>query len=242
MIAPTDWFVSWFDSPYYHILYQHRNDQEAQLFMNNLTSFLALKKGAEIIDIPCGKGRHSLYLSTLGYNVTGLDLSLNSILSAQKFEHENLTFEVHDMRLPFTKKYDAVFNLFTSFGYFDTENDDLKVLNNFKNGLKSNGFAVIDFMNIEKAVANLVADEIKIIDGIRFFIHKKIENGFIVKSIEIDDNGAKYHFFEKVKCIDFETINNYINTVGFQLKHTFGNYNLETFDINNSDRLILVVQ
>ncbi|MDP2088366.1 MAG: class I SAM-dependent methyltransferase [Flavobacteriaceae bacterium] len=242
MNTPTDWFVSWFDSPYYHILYQHRNNDEAQFFMNNLTSFLEIPKGSEIIDIPCGKGRHSLYLSTLGFYVTGLDLSKNSILSAKKFENEQLVFDVHDMRIPFSKKYDAVFNLFTSFGYFDDDEDDLQVLTNFKNALKPNSFTVIDFINIGKAIENLVAEETKYIDGIYFHITKKLENGFIVKSIEIDDNGQKHHFFEKVKCIDFSKINSYLNIVGFKLNHTFGNYNLEPFNVKTSDRLILVVQ
>lgn len=242
MHTTTDWFVSWFDSPYYHLLYQHRNDDEAEFFMNNLTSFLAIPKGAEILDIPCGKGRHALYLSTLGYKVTGLDLSVNSIEFAKNYENEQLVFNVQDIRNPLPKKYDAVFNLFTSFGYFDTDEDDLKVLTNFKNGLKTNGFAVIDFINIDKAIKNLLAEEIKIIDGIQFHISKKLENGFIVKNIEIDDHGQKHHFFEKIKCIDFDKINNYLDTVGFKLNHTFGNYNLEAFNVKTSDRLILVVQ
>ncbi len=237
-----DWFVSWFDSTYYHILYQHRNEQEAHYFMNNLTSFMTLPKGAEILDIPCGKGRHALYLNSLGYKVTGLDLSFNSILEAKKQENEQLKFEVHDMRFPFLNKYDAVFNLFTSFGYFDADADDLKVLANFKNALKPTGFVVIDFLNIEKAIENLVAEESKLIDGIQFHITKKLENGFIVKSIEIDDNGQKHHFFEKVKCIDFAKITSYLNAIGFKINHTFGNYNLEAFDTQTSDRLIIVVQ
>lgn len=242
MSTAINWFVSWFDSPYYHILYQHRNDDEAQFFMNNLTSFLNIQKGAEIIDVPCGRGRHALYLSTMGYHVTGLDLSVNSIAFAKNHENELLTFGVHDMRNPFAKKYDAIFNLFTSFGYFDTDQDDLKVLTNFKNALKPNSFAIIDFINIEKAIENLVAEETKFIDGIYFHITKKLENGFIIKSIEIDNNGQKFHFFEKVKCMDFGKIKSYLEIVGFKLYHTFGNYNLEPFNAKTSDRLILAVQ
>ncbi|MDP3353908.1 MAG: class I SAM-dependent methyltransferase [Flavobacteriaceae bacterium] len=242
MNTSTDWFVSWFDSPYYHILYQHRNNHEAQFFMKNLTSFLAIPEGSEILDIPCGRGRHALYLSTLDYKVTGLDLSANSIEFAKNYENQQLVFDVHDIRNPFPKKYDAVFNLFTSFGYFESDDEDVQVLTNFKNALKPNRFAVIDFINIEKAIENIVSEETKLIDGIQFHISKKLENGFLIKHIEIDDKGQKYHFFEKIKCIDFKQINNYINTVGFKLKHTFGNYNLEPFNAKTSDRLILVVQ
>ncbi|MCM2301240.1 MAG: class I SAM-dependent methyltransferase [Flavobacteriaceae bacterium] len=242
MNTSTDWFVSWFDSPYYHILYQHRNDHEAQFFMKNLTSFLKIPKGSEILDIPCGRGRHALYLSTLEYQVTGLDLSVNSIDFAKNYENDQLIFDVHDIRNPFPKKYDAILNLFTSFGYFESDGEDIQVLTNFKNALKPNRFAVIDFINIEKTIENLVVDETKTIDGIQFHITKKLENGFLIKYIEINDQGQKQHFYEKVKCIDLNKINNYLNVVGFKLKHTFGNYNLESFDVKSSDRLILVVQ
>lgn len=242
MSIATEWFVSWFDSPYYHILYQHRNDTEAQLFMNNLTRFLKIPKGADVIDLPCGKGRHAKYLSELGYNVTGLDLSKNSIDHSKQYEHEFLHFDVHDMRNPLDKKYDAILNLFTSFGYFESDEEDLLVLSNFKNALKHNCFAVIDFINIEKAKAQLIAHETKIIDGIEFQITRKIVDEFIVKEITINDNGTVHHFYEKVKCIDLKKINQYLTKVGFKLIHTFGNYNLETYNEKTSDRLILVVQ
>ncbi|MCM2302560.1 MAG: SAM-dependent methyltransferase, partial [Flavobacteriaceae bacterium] len=172
----------------------------------------------------------------------GLDLSVNSIDFAKNYENDQLIFDVHDIRNPFPKEYDAILNLFTSFGYFESDEEDIQVLTNFKNALKPNRFAVIDFINIEKAIENLVAEERKFIDGIKFHITKKLENGFLIKHIEIDDCGQKQHFYEKVKCIDFNKINNYLNVVGFKLKHTFGNYNLEPFDVKTSDRLILVVQ
>ena len=110
-----NWFVSWFDTPYYHILYKDRDYSEAQLFMDNITNYLNLPEQAKILDLACGKGRHSIYLNQLGFDVTGADLSENSILEAKKAENDTLHFEVHDMRIPFEDKFDAVFNLFTSF-------------------------------------------------------------------------------------------------------------------------------
>ena len=58
-----DWFSEWFDSSYYHILYKDRDLKEAELFIDNLTTYLNLPKGARIADIPCGKGRHCIYLN-----------------------------------------------------------------------------------------------------------------------------------------------------------------------------------
>ena len=85
----TTWFASWFDSPYYHVLYKDRDDSEAADFMNRLTQYLHLHPTSKILDLACGKGRHSRYLSSLGYDVTGVDLSSQSITFAKKFEKEN---------------------------------------------------------------------------------------------------------------------------------------------------------
>src|SRR3954465_14122404 len=120
-----NWFVSWFDSPYYHILYKDRNYREAQIFMDNLTHYLNLPDHAKVLDLACGKGRHAIYLNQLGFDVLGVDLSENSIAIAKNNENDELHFEVHDMRLPFEQKYDAIFNLFTSFGYFENDDDNL---------------------------------------------------------------------------------------------------------------------
>ena len=134
-----DWFTDWFNTSYYHTLYKDRNDEDAQLFMKNITSFLDLPKTTHILDLPCGKGRHSVFLNSLGYKVTGGDLAENSIKSAQKFANDTLKFKVHDMRDAFQTKFNAIFNLFTSFGYFSDEQTNIQVLKNLKNGLKENG-------------------------------------------------------------------------------------------------------
>lgn len=237
-----DWFFSWFDTPYYHILYKDRNDDEAQLFMRKITSFLKLNKNTHILDLPCGKGRHAIFLSSLGYAVTGGDLSKNSIQYAKRFETKNLKFKIKDMRQPFQNTYDAIFNLFTSFGYFDTDNEDIQVLKNMKNGLNSGGFLVLDFLNVELVKKNLVPHEVKTIDGIRFSIKKEIKNGFILKHIEFEDKGKSYSFIEKVKYIDFNKFKDYFFESGFEIQHIFGDYCLSNFETNSSERLILVAK
>ena len=118
MQVKKDWFQEWFNTTYYHILYQDRNDEEARYFMRNLTHYLNLKPQDKILDLPCGKGRHAVYLNSLGFDVIGADLSENSIAYAKQFENDTLKFKVHDMRHSFQKKFDAIFNLFTRFWLF----------------------------------------------------------------------------------------------------------------------------
>ncbi|RXP45613.1 class I SAM-dependent methyltransferase [Lutibacter sp. HS1-25] len=237
-----DWFVSWFDTDYYHILYKHRDDTEAQEFMQNLVGFLKFDKKDLLLDLACGKGRHSIYLNSLGFNVVGADLSKNSIELAKQFEKDRLHFVEHDMRHPFKNKYNAILNLFTSFGFFEDDSEDITILDNIKNGLQPNGIAVIDFMNVKKVTKNLVAEEIQEIDGVVFKISRYIKDGFIVKEINIDDNGEHYQYFERVKNLDLAKINSYIKSVDFKIKHIFGNYHLDAFDEETSDRLILILE
>ncbi|SEC93614.1 2-polyprenyl-3-methyl-5-hydroxy-6-metoxy-1,4-benzoquinol methylase [Tenacibaculum sp. MAR_2009_124] len=242
MDTKQDWFSSWFNTPYYHILYKHRNDSDAQFFIRNITALLNLKENSFVADVPCGKGRHAVYLNSLGLNVRGGDLSENSIEYAKKFENETLKFEVWDMRKPIENKYDVIFNLFTSFGYFEDDSDDILVLNNFKKGLKKEGKLVLDFLNVEKVKNTLIPYEEKVIDGITFKINKQIKNGYILKNIDFEADNENHSYTEQVKVLSLEKMHHYFETAGLKIKHIFGDYSLNPFDKSNSDRLILIAE
>ena len=235
-----NWFASWFDTSYYHILYKDRDYEEAQQFMDNLTHYLNLPEEAKILDLACGKGRHSIYLNSLGFDVTGSDLSENSINEASKDANDTLHFKVHDMRDSFEEKYDAIFNLFTSFGYFENDSDNLKTLISIKESLTEYGFAVIDFMNVDFVIDNLVPSEIKTVDGIDFHIKRYVKDNHIFKEIDFEDKGEKFHFTEKVQALrlaDFEAM---MEEAGIYLLDVFGDYKLRTFYKNQSERLIMI--
>ena len=234
------WFSSWFDTPYYHILYRDRGYEEAKKFMKNLASFLQLKKGATILDLACGKGRHSIFLNELGFDVTGVDLSKKSIVFAKKYENEKLHFQVHDMCKPMDKKFDAVLNLFTSFGYFDREEDNLTTIKAIKQEIKHDGYGVIDFMNVEKVLKNLIPSEEKEVGGISFRLKRSYRDGFILKNIQFEDEGEIFNYTEKVKAFTLKDFKMYFQEAGINLLHTFGSYDFEKFNKDTSDRLILI--
>ena len=235
-----NWFTSWFDSPYYHILYKDRNYREAQIFMDNLTHYLNLPEDAKVLDLACGKGRHSIYLNQLGFNVLGVDLSENSIAIAKKNENQSLHFQVHDMRIPFVEKYDAIFNLFTSFGYFENEDDNLKTLNSIRESLSEYGFGVIDFMNVNQVIANLVPEEIKTVDDIDFHIKRYHIDGYIFKEIDFEHQSEKFHFTEKVRAFTLQDFQELMDQAGIYLLDTFGDYKLKKFHKIDSERLIMI--
>lgn len=236
----AQWFASWFDSPYYHILYKDRDYSEAQLFMDTLTNYLNFPEQGEILDLACGKGRHAVYLNSLGYDVTGADLSENSIAHAKQFENETLRFQVHDMCKPFNKQFDAVFNLFTSFGYFENETDNLRTIQAIQANLNETGFGVIDFMNSDFVIDNLVPEETKTVDGIEFHLKRSVKDGYIIKDIHFEDAGETYQFQERVRAFalnDFEAL---FDQAGVYLLDIFGDYKLNKFHKTTSKRLIMI--
>lgn len=234
------WFDTWFDTKYYHILYQNRDYSEAELFISNLVNDLNIDKNSSILDLACGKGRHSIYLNKLGYSVTGVDLSQESIAHANQFKNDNLSFFVHDMRQPMPHKhFDYVFNLFTSIGYFEDENENITMLKSIDSYTNKNGILVIDFMNAYKIIKGLVKSEVKTIDGIDFNISREVINGFIVKTIKFTDNGQNFEFQEKVQALTLADFERYIETTDFSIFKTAGDYNLGNFDLEKSNRLII---
>jgi SAM-dependent methyltransferase len=237
----TNWFKSWFNSPYYHILYNSRNQEEAELFIDQLCAFFKPAPESKMLDIACGKGRHSIYLNKKGFDVIGTDLSYASIRYARKFENPTLQFFVQDMRSLFYINYfDFALNLFTSFGYFDSDKDHINALKSFAKSLKKDGLLVMDYMNSEKIAKNLVPNEIKIINGITFTISRKILNSKIIKLIEFTDQNQNFSFTEEVQAFTLADFERLFTAAGLQICHTFGDYSLQLFDKKQSDRLIFI--
>lgn len=235
------WYESWFDSPYYHILYKNRDGEEARRFIDHLVKKLNLEKGSPVLDLCCGKGRHSVYLNSLGFKVTGVDLSPRNIRYCKQFENETLEFYVHDMRRLFRINYfKAVFNLFTSFGYFEREHDNEMSIVAAAKGLAKSGFLVIDFMNAWRVVNDLKPSLKKEVDGIIFNIQKELRDGFIYKDISFTDSGTPYCYREEVKVLLLKDFERYLQNAGLKIFYTFGSYDLRPYEQKTSNRLIIV--
>jgi SAM-dependent methyltransferase len=243
MSQPEEWFSTWFDSPYYHILYSNRDTGEAQAFLDNLLEHLRPKPDARILDLACGKGRHAIYLNRKGYDVTGIDLSPQSIAVAKQAENEKLHFAVQDMREVFqANTFDFVLNLFTSFGYFATETENVVALRAIAESVKPGGKLVIDFLNAEKVVANLIKEETKTVQDVTFYITRHMEGKLIVKTIDFEAEGKRYHYQEKVWALTAEDFREYFKMTDLRLHECFGSYNFDPYDPKTSDRLIYILK
>lgn len=238
-----NWFTDWFDSDHYHLLYQHRNEAEAEAFINRLFDFLELEEGAKVLDLACGKGRHAVQVHQLGYQVVGLDLSEESIAHAKKLEEEGLEFVRGDMRLlDLEAKFDLTLNLFTSFGYFKESGENLNVLEGLAAHLKREGMIIIDFLNVKLVSDKLPQREIIKRNEIDFHIHKRIEEGFIIKDIQFEDGDVQHNYQEYVKYLELNDFKAYFEKVGMKITALFGDYHLNPFDENRSERLIMIAK
>jgi len=235
-----EWFAEWFDTPYYHILYQNRGEEEAKGFIEALLLKLNLPSGASLLDLACGKGRHSITLNSNGFKVLGVDLSSKSITHAKLHENPNLSFDVHDMREPVEgRTFDAIFNLFTSFGYFDSHKENELVCRSMAQMLAPGGRLVIDFMNAKKVVSGLVPFEKKRVNDIEFNISREYTGTHIIKTIAFDDKSESYRYQEKVQAIEKEQFMELLSPY-FEVDFIFGSFDLEDFSLNKSERLILI--
>ena len=236
------WFSTWFDTKYYHTLYKNRNESEAELFISNLYKYLNLSN-EYVLDLACGKGRHSLTLNSLGLRVLGVDLSTKSIQSASQFQNNHLKFQVHDMREVIeNENFDVVFNLFTSFGYFENEADNVTVLRSIYEMLHINGLLVIDFMNSTKTLNSLVKEEVKIEDNIEFNLKREFDGRFIKKYISFMDQGEAYNFQESVRGFSLDDFHNMLTQTNFKIESVFGDFHLNPFNAASSDRLIIIAR
>lgn len=236
------WFETWFNTKYYHILYNHRSESEAASFVERLMEFFDLPQKSKIMDLACGKGRHAAKMAELGYEVLGTDLAANSIREAQlNYNHDNLSFKVHNMLEPWSgQKFDLVTNLFTSFGYFDHTSQNIQVFKNIHDMLVPGGQFVIDFLNAEKVKNTLIAKENIEKEGLVFHIRRRVEEGKILKNISFEDNGKEYEFQEEVQALTLDDFEEMADKSQLKITEVKGDYSLNDFDEATSPRLILI--
>ncbi len=245
MNLPDTWFKTWFNSPYYHQLYFQRDEKEAASFIKLLLNYLQPSEAARLVDIACGRGRHAKILAAENYDVTGIDLSVDNIAFAKKFETGNLQFFQHDMRLPFWINYfDFAFNLFTSFGYFRTEREHYNAIRTIANALKPGGNLVLDYLNVHWAEDNLVHESEKEIDGVIYHLTKWFDETHFYKKIIIKDFKlpAPLEFIEKVAKFSLGDFNDMFAFHHLQIQEVFGDYQLGPYDVKKSPRLIMIAK
>ena len=240
------WYKDWFNSHYYHLLYQHRDDEEALQFIGTLIHYLQPPKGSAMVDIACGKGRHSKVLADMGFDVTGIDLSAASIEEAKKEEDEHLHFYQHDTRLPFwNNDFGSAFNFFTSFGYFKTHREHANAIRTIAQSLSAGGLFVIDYLNVHYSEERLEKLFTTTIEGVTFHITKWQDEEHFFKQIQITDDTnktLKHLYTERVAKFSLGDFTDMLAFQGMQVQEVFGDYQLGRYDIRKSPRMIITAK
>jgi SAM-dependent methyltransferase len=244
-MAEQAWYKEWFSSPFYHKLYFERDEKEAEAFIKKLIEHLQPQPGSRMLDVACGKGRHSKTLASLGYQVTGIDISFDSIAYAKQFEKDNLDFFVHDMRLPFRGNYfDYAFNFFTSFGYFKTRREHDDAIRTITKSLKPQGVFVIDYLNVHYAEQQLTHNETKKIGETIYDIHRWDDETHFYKKITVTDPSLSEPVENTEKVAKF-SLGDFTDMLAFQrmqVQEVFGDYRFTKYDIKNTPRLIVIAR
>lgn len=239
------WFKDWFNSPYYHQLYFNRDEKEAAAFIDKLIALLQPPPLSVMLDVACGKGRHSIHLAEKGFDVTGIDISEDSIKEALLHEKENLHFYLHDMRLPFRiNYYDYAFNFFTSFGYFNSSREHDNAIRTIAQSVKQGGCFVMDYLNVHYAEDHLVHQFEKEIDGVNYFITKWFDETHFYKKIQVEDDALKAPlvYTEKVAKFSLGDFTEMFAYHGLQIQDVYGDYNFGGYDVKRSPRLIMIAK
>lgn len=238
-----EWYEQSFGADYL-IVYRHRDMEVASREVRKMIRWLGLPPGSEVLDLCCGMGRHSLALAEAGFRVTGLDLSEALLEEAKKADHgRRVTWVRGDMRkLPFDNhRFEAVVNLFTSFGYFAEDGENGQVLREIRRVLKDGGPFLIDYLNPEHVVRNLVPFSERTVSGVKIREYRSVEDGFVKKKITLDD-GQKgiREYWERVRLYSRKQMEQMLADAGLAVSAVYGGYDQEQFDHNNSPRMIFV--
>jgi cyclopropane fatty-acyl-phospholipid synthase-like methyltransferase len=240
----NEWFKDWFNTPEYLNVYKHRNEAEAGIHIKFILDNLSINSNSKILDMACGAGRHAILLARTGFDVTAVDLSENLLSIAEqtaKEEKLNIDFIHSDIRkfnLP--QKFDLVLNLFTSFGYFESDEENFSILQKAYNLLVDDGYFVLDFFNSLYLQKNLVEFNEEEVNESKIYQRRIIKDKRIIKKIAIIKNGLPRSFEESVRMFTKDELEDALTKIGFDIYKTFGDFLGNDFEQFTSPRLIMI--
>lgn len=237
----NEWYKDWFASEFYLKVYSHRNNSDAENILKLILNNVDIPVNAKVLDAACGNGRHAKKFAELGYNVVGFDLSKTLLKIAQKKRGNNLNYFCSDIRsLPVKTSFDLILNLFTSFGYFNTDKENFTFIKNSNTLLSKNGYFIFDYLNPTYVETNLVKKSEKKIDNIKIVENRNINQNRVEKEIIISEDENRYRYFESVQLYSYATITKMFDKYGFEPHKTFGDYLGSDYYKDSSARMIIV--
>ncbi len=231
----SDWYKTAFQYDYLRV-YPHRNDDEARRQVDFLLDRLDIVPPCDVLDLGCGDGRHSLELTRRGYRVTGLDLSEELLERARRRtadEGLEISFIQGDMRdAPGVSAFDLVVNFFTSFGYFQDDSENARVLDAIARSLRPGGRFLMDYLNREYVISTLVPADSRSLDNMeveqrRWITGDPSEAGGHVrinKHVRITEDGVERSYEESVRMYTLEELDVMMEQAGLKVTRIYGDF------------------
>lgn len=243
--AEMSWYREWFDEEYVKV-YGHRDIAEARRDVAFAETVLQLQPDDTILDLCCGMGRHLAVFCERGYSrLIGLDLSISLLRIARDTlgrSHCLARLLLGDMRhLPFRGCFDVVLNLFTSFGYFATEEEDQQVLDSIRMVLRPGGRFILDYLNPEHALRNLSSRTERRIEGRRVIELRSVDDHRqrLNKSIEIHTPEGIKHYEESIRLYSLDEMYRLLENAGLEVKALYGDFDFRPMGMDQP-RMIFI--
>lgn len=240
------WYKDWFNSEEYLRVYKHRDSVEAEELVSLIQKNINLSKGSSVLDMACGAGRHSIAFARKGFNVTAVDLSERLISEAKKnsnLEKVKINFIQSDIRdLNLNLRFDLAVNLFTSFGYFETDEENFDVIQKAYELINPTGYFVLDYLNKSYLEKNLVPLSKMKQNGTTIVQNRTIQENRVKKKITIEKDGIISDFYESVRLYSVPELKDILKSMGFQTKKLFGDFSGSEFEKSTSTRTIIISQ
>ena len=219
----SEWFESWFGEEYV-ALYPHRNEAEAERAVALIARTLGTRRVRLVLDLACGSGRHARYLGQRWWT-SGVDLSETLLGIAHRNGIPARLVRADIRELPYREScFDLVVNLFTSFGYFETDAEHERVIQDIRRVMTAGGTFVLDFFNARQVEEKLVPYDERSIAGLSVAQRRKItdDGRFVVKHISIREDGRQ--FVERVRLFSQRDLVSMLDRAGFRVETSYGDY------------------
>ncbi len=219
----SEWFTRWFGKEYLD-LYPHRDEREARAVVRMIRNLVAPHPNGRALDLACGSGRHTRALCRHIWTV-GLDLSMD-MLHVALSESPTVPYVRADMRvLPFgADTFDLVVNLFTSFGYFSSDDENRAVLHEVSYVLRSGGIFVLDYLNADQVKKTLVPHDTRRVGGRVVTQDRRISADGRYVEKQISATGLDHTVTERVRLFEPDELRGLLHDAGFSVERELGDY------------------
>ena len=219
----SEWFTRWFGKEYLD-LYPHRDDAEARKAVRMIRNTVSPDPQGRALDLACGSGRHTRALCKHIWTV-GFDLSMD-LLRVAISESPEVPYVRGDMRaLPFAaSSLDLVVNMFTSFGYFSSDEENRAVLAEVNRVLRSGGMFVLDYLNADQVRSTLIPHDSQRVGNRIVTQDRSISADGLYVEKEISATSFPQRFTERVRLFEPDDLRCMLNDSGFSIQHELGDY------------------